>query len=50
MKNFKNKNTYKKEDLLSQQIFGIEYFSWLDFWEQFHLIQKYKLEDVKTTK
>ena len=50
MDKFKNKSTYKKEDLLSQKIFGIEYFNWLDFWEQFHLIQKYKLVDVKTTK
>jgi hypothetical protein len=50
MEKFKNKSTYKKEDLLTQVIFGIEYFNWLDFWEQFHLIQKYKLEGVKTTK
>jgi hypothetical protein len=41
---------YKKEDLLSQEIFGCEYFNWLSSWEQFHLINKYKLEDVKQTK
>lgn len=40
---------YQQQDLLSQKIFGIEYFNWLDSWEQFHLIQKYKLnENIRT--
>lgn len=40
---------YQEQDLLSQRIFGIEYFNWLDSWEQFHLIQKYKLnENIRT--
>ena len=38
------KDNYKKEDLLSQKIFGIEYFNWLTGWEQSHLISKYDLE------
>jgi hypothetical protein len=41
---------YKKEDLLTQKIFGIEYFNWLDFWEQFHLLQKYQLDKKIITK
>jgi hypothetical protein len=43
------KSKYKKQDKLAQKIFGIEYFTWLAFWEQFHIIQKYKL-DIKPTK
>jgi hypothetical protein len=35
---------YKKQDLLAQKIFGTMYFTWLDSWEQFHLIQKYNLD------
>ena len=35
---------YKEQDLLSQRIFGTMYFTWLDSWEQFHLIQKYNLD------
>jgi hypothetical protein len=42
------KNNYKKEDLLSQEIFGIEYFTWLTGWEQFHLINEYKLDCSQT--
>ena len=41
---------YKEQDLLSQKIFGTEYFNWLDSWEQFHLIQKYKLDENMRTK
>lgn len=41
--NFIGKPPYKKEDLISQEIFGIEYFNWLSDWEQFHINQKYKL-------
>ncbi len=44
------KKQYKEEDLISQKIFGIEYFTWLDFWEQHHIVTKYKLENVKITK
>jgi len=43
------KPKYKKEDLLSQKIFGIEYFNWLSYHEQAHLIRKYNL-DCKNTK
>ena len=41
---------YKEQDLLSQKIFGTEYFNWLDSWEKFHLIQKYKLDENMRTK
>ena len=40
----------KKEDLLAQKIFGIKYFGWLDFWEQFHLVNKYNLDKSIITK
>jgi hypothetical protein len=46
---FKNTTLYKKEDLLSQEIFGIEYFNWLDYFEQRHLVHKFDLdEDIQT--
>ena len=38
------KIVYSKADLLSQEIFAIEFFSWLNNWEQLHLIQKYNLK------
>jgi hypothetical protein len=41
--NFIGKPKYKKQDLLSQEIFGCEYFNWLSFWEKSHINQKYKL-------
>ncbi len=42
-------NSYKEQDLLSQKIFGIEYFNWLNSWEQSHLIRKFNLdEDIQT--
>lgn len=40
----------KKEDFLAEEIFGINFFNWLTFWEQHHLIQKFKLKNVKITK
>jgi hypothetical protein len=41
---------YEQKDLYAQELFGIEYFSWLDFWEQFHIVQKYKLDRSIITK
>ena len=46
---FKNTN-YKQQDLYSQELFGIEYFNWLSSWEQFHIVQKYKLDESIRTK
>lgn len=41
---------YTQQDLYAQELFGIELFSWLDFWEQFHIVQKYKLDRSIITK
>lgn len=41
--NFLNKPKYKRQDLLSQEIFAVEFFNWLPFWERHHINQKYKL-------
>ena len=41
--NFANKPKYKRQDLLAQEIFAIEFFNWLSFWEKSHINQKYKL-------
>jgi hypothetical protein len=41
---------YEQKDLYAQELFGIEYFNWLDFWEQFHIVQKYKLDKSIITK
>jgi len=41
---------YEQKDLYAQELFGIEYFNWLDFWEQFHIVQKYKLDRSIITK
>jgi hypothetical protein len=41
---------YQQKDLYAQEIFGIEYFNWLDFWEQFHIVQKYDLDRNIITK
>lgn len=46
---FTNSN-YKEQDLLSQKIFGIEYFNWLSSWEQFHLVVKFNLDESIRTK
>jgi hypothetical protein len=40
----------QQKDLYAQKIFGIEYFNWLDFWEQFHIVQKYDLDKNIITK
>jgi hypothetical protein len=42
--------THKEEDILAQEIFGIKYFSWLDFWEQHHIVVKNNLDDKLITK
>lgn len=47
---WKDEPKYKQEDLLAQKIFGIKYFGWLDFWEQFHLVNKYNLDKNIITK
>jgi hypothetical protein len=41
---------YEQKDLYAQELFGTEYFNWLDFWEQFHIVQKYKLDRSIITK
>jgi hypothetical protein len=41
---------YEQKDLYAQELFGIEYFNWLEFWEQFHIVQKYKLDRSIITK
>ena len=41
---------YEQKDLYAQELFGTEYFNWLDFWEQFHIVQKYKLDKSIITK
>ena len=43
-------NTYKKQDYLSQKLFGTEFFNWLSFWEQFHICQKFDLDRNLITK
>ena len=40
----------KPEDFLAKEIFGVDFFNWLTFWEQHHLIHKFKLNNVKITK
>jgi hypothetical protein len=45
-----NPYPYKEEDLLAQKIFGCEFFNWLSFWEQFHIVQKYNFNDSIITK
>ena len=44
------KSNYKIQDLHSQKIFGIEYFNWLTSWEQFHIVQKFNLDESIRTK
>lgn len=34
---------YSKEDKICQEVFGVEFFNWLSFWERYHLNTKYKL-------
>ena len=41
---------YEQKDLYAQELFGTEYFNWLDFWEQFHIVQKYELDKSIITK
>jgi hypothetical protein len=41
---------YEQKDLYAQELFGTEYFNWLDFWEQFHIVQKYELDRSIITK
>jgi len=47
---WKGGSEYKEEDLLAQKIFGIKYFTWLNAWEQFHLVNKYNLDKSIITK
>jgi len=42
--------SYKEEDILAQEIFGIKYFNWLGFWEQHHIVIKNNLDDKLITK
>lgn len=34
---------YSKADKVCQEVFGVEFFNWLSFWERYHLNTKYKL-------
>jgi hypothetical protein len=34
---------YSKADKICQELFGVEFFNWLSFWERHHLNRKYKL-------
>jgi len=41
---------YQPQDVYAQQLFGVEYFNWLDFWEQHHIVIKYNLDKKIITK
>lgn len=34
---------YSKADKICQEVFGVEFFNWLSFWERCHLNTKHKL-------